>query len=173
MSTRNRMANLDNKYQGKFRRVLCVCSAGMLRSPTVAWVLSQEPYNFNTRAVGINKEYALIPIDEAMVFWADDVIVFDHDIENAVNTIIENSSWKDDFERPNIFVWKIPDMFDFRDPKLIEKIKVFAEKEYKRPGFVFEDLEDDLLRYNCKCCDAMWYDELEFCPVCNHRYTEE
>ena len=64
---RNRLGNVNNGFQGKFRRALCVCSAGLLRSPTLAEILSQAPYNFNTRAVGITKEFALIPIDMAHV----------------------------------------------------------------------------------------------------------
>ena len=47
MSKMNRLANTQNKYQGKYKKVLCVCSAGLLRSPTAALVLSQEPFNFN------------------------------------------------------------------------------------------------------------------------------
>lgn len=48
----NRIANASNKFQGSYKRVLCVCSAGLLRSPTAALVLSKDPYNFNTRACG-------------------------------------------------------------------------------------------------------------------------
>ena len=42
----------SNEYQGDYKRVLTVCSANMLRSPTIAHVLSAEPYNFNTRSAG-------------------------------------------------------------------------------------------------------------------------
>lgn len=173
MSTRNRMANLANKYQGQFRRVLCVCSAGMLRSPTVAWVLSNPPYNFNTRAVGLNKEFALTPIDEAMVFWADDVIVCDDQMERDVKNIINNSTWKDDFEAPNIVNWKIPDMYGYREKGLVEIVNKKAFEEYNKPGMVFADLENDLLCIVCDECGAIWYDEnMVRCPNCNHRNTE-
>lgn len=33
-----------NSYQGDYRKVLCVCAGGRLRSPTAAVVLSQAPY---------------------------------------------------------------------------------------------------------------------------------
>ena len=46
---RNRLSNVNNRFQGNFKRVLYVCSAGLLRSPTLAEILSQAPYNFNTR----------------------------------------------------------------------------------------------------------------------------
>ncbi len=39
MINRNRWGNIDNPYQGSAKKVLCVCSAGMLRSPTAANVL--------------------------------------------------------------------------------------------------------------------------------------
>lgn len=70
----NRLANSSNIYQGKFKRVLCVCSAGLLRSPTAAFVLSQEPYNYNTRAAGLIKEFALVPVDEVLIRWADEIV---------------------------------------------------------------------------------------------------
>ena len=52
MSLMNRLGNSKNPYQGDFKKVLCVCSAGLLRSPTAAWVLSNAPFNFNTREIG-------------------------------------------------------------------------------------------------------------------------
>ncbi len=62
--TFNRLHNMRNPHQGSNKKVLCVCSAGLLRSPTLAWILSNEPFNFNTRAVGTSSEYALIVLDE-------------------------------------------------------------------------------------------------------------
>ena len=62
-----------NPYQGAYKRVLCVCSAGILRSATAALVLSKEPFNYNTRSAGV-EHYALIPITEVLLAWADEVI---------------------------------------------------------------------------------------------------
>ena len=70
----NRLANCKNMYQGGYKRVLCVCSAGLLRSPTAAVVLSHEPFNFNTRAAGLAPEFALIPVDEVLLEWADEIV---------------------------------------------------------------------------------------------------
>ncbi len=50
---RSAMEVSQNPYQGKYKRVLCVCSAGVLRSATTAVVLSKEPFNFNTRSAGL------------------------------------------------------------------------------------------------------------------------
>jgi predicted protein tyrosine phosphatase len=70
----NRLANCKNEFQGQYRRVLCVCSAGLLRSPTAAVVLSAPPFNFNTRAAGLSRDYALIPVDRVLLHWADEIV---------------------------------------------------------------------------------------------------
>jgi len=114
--TRNRIANVHNKYQRteKFRRILCVCSAGLLRSPTMAFVLSQPPYNANTRAVGCDIEYALIPIDDALVEWADEIVCANYDhLESVTN------KWPD----RTVINLNLPDEYDYRDETLIELIK--------------------------------------------------
>ena len=110
----NRIANIGNRFQGEYKKVLCVCAAGLLRAPTAAWVLSNEPFNFNTRAVGISKEFALIPIDDALVLWADEIVVMD---EEHVENIREHAPEK------RIICLDIPDEYSYRDPELIELIK--------------------------------------------------
>lgn len=73
----NRFWNAKNPWQGNSKKVLCVCSAGLLRSPTVAWVLANEPWKFNTRAVGLDAGHALIPIDDVLLEWADEIVCMD------------------------------------------------------------------------------------------------
>lgn len=113
----NRFHNLSNPHQNykEFPRMLCVCSAGLLRSPTMAYVFAQDPYNFNTRAVGLEKEYALLPIDEALVEWADIIVV----AQGWMGKEIEEKY------RPAVTVLSldIPDKFPYRDPELIKLIK--------------------------------------------------
>ena len=128
--SRNRMANLSNRYQGTSRKVLSVCSAGMLRSPTIAWVLSNDPYNFNTRSCGVSKEYALIAIDEALIFWSSSIIVVDKYMTDVIKNIIEKSSWNLDFNHPIIHTWDIPDIYEYRNPKLVQIIKDEAAKTF-------------------------------------------
>ena len=169
MSTRNRMGNLENRYQGNFRRVLCVCSAGMLRSPTIAWLLSNPPYNFNTRAAGLTKEYALVPVDEALVFWADDIIVMDQQMERDIRTIIEMSRWKEDFEEPNIFVWGIPDVYEFREPNLVSRIEELAKKTYQDPKYIYSNNIGGVI---CSHCEYVSPDYEENCVKCGRRLTE-
>lgn len=121
--TRNRLGNVDNKYQGHFKKVLCVCSAGILRSPTLAVILAAEPFNFNTRAVGTDEEFALVPMDAAHVAWADEIVVMDlHQKAVVENTQAELEDMNRGFHlyTPTpIHVANIPDNYGYRDPELI------------------------------------------------------
>ncbi len=88
MSTRNRLSNCENRFQGTALKVLCVCSAGLLRSPTAAHILSSDPFNFNTRAVGASKEYALCQLDSVMVKWADVIVCMEPEHAEPVYEIM-------------------------------------------------------------------------------------
>ena len=121
MSTKNRIGNAGNRFQGQYKRVLCVCSAGLLRSPTAAWVLSQDPFNFNTRAVGISQEYALIPIESVHIHWADEIVTLESSHTQIVQKLIKDIGFFD--SAPKIIQLDIPDDYAYRDPTLIELIK--------------------------------------------------
>lgn len=115
---RNRIHNSSNPYQGKFKRVLCVCSAGLLRSPTTAFVLSQEPYNYNTRAAGLVQDYALVPVDDVLLNWADEVVCMTSDqMEELCAKLGELGLDK------KVICLNIEDNFGYRDPKLVELIR--------------------------------------------------
>lgn len=118
----NRLANNGNRFQGKAPRVLCVCSAGMLRSPTAAMVLSQEPYNFNTRAVGTVSEYALTPIDIVFIDWSDAILTMEEEHQEAVEEIVRKQG-KFLRRNPKIFNLGIPDSFEYAHPLLIRYIR--------------------------------------------------
>jgi predicted protein tyrosine phosphatase len=119
----NRLANARNKYQGDYKRVLCVCSAGLLRSPTAALVLSREPYNFNTRAAGLEPEFALVPVDRVLLEWADEIVTMTSEQAQGVRALLEE-------EKP-IIVLGIDDNFRYRDPKLITLIREAYDKHTK------------------------------------------
>ena len=108
-------------YQGNAKRVLTVCSAGLLRSPTAAWLLSNDPWNFNTRSCGYNDEYALVLLDEVLLEWADEVVVMDQKQESVVNNMMKNMNSNRGFEfsKP-VHVLNVPDNYSFRDPQLVE-----------------------------------------------------
>lgn len=111
----NRLANSTNPFQGKYKKVLCLCSAGLLRSPTTAFVLSQEPYNFNTRAAGLVKEFALIPVDRVLLSWADEIVCMDNAQKKQVESMLE--------ETKPVYSLDISDSYGYRSPELIESIK--------------------------------------------------
>lgn len=116
----NRLHNSTNPYQGAYKKVLCVCSAGILRSPTAAWILSQPPYNFNTRAVGVSADYALIPVCVVTLNWCDEIVVME---DNHKDRIIHE--FKDKvlgFDKKPIIVLDIEDRYPYRDPKLVRMI---------------------------------------------------
>lgn len=104
--------NLHNKSQGKYPRVLCVCTGGILRSATTAEVLSRDPYNCNTRACGIRAELSLVPVSSRLIEWADEIVCME--------------SWHLDFLRnwttKPIYCLGIEDAYKFRDPELIKLI---------------------------------------------------
>ena len=120
MSLLNRLANVNNTFQkiNKHKRVLCVCSAGLLRSPTAALVLSQEPFNFNTRAVGLVDQFALIPLDKVLLEWADEIVCMEQDQKIALIDFTKHIS---DFKP--IICLDIEDNFEYRNPELMRLIK--------------------------------------------------
>lgn len=109
----NRIHNASNPYQGKYKKVLAVCSAGLLRSPTAALVLSQKPFNFNTRAAGLDKGFALIPVDEVLIAWADEIVCMD---------AYQQKVLKEQTTKP-VYNLNIGDSFEYRHPELMRMIK--------------------------------------------------
>lgn len=111
---RNQLANVGNPFQGKAKKVLCICSAGLLRSPTLANVLHRQ-LGFNTRAVGSCQEYALIPISQALIWWADEIVFVNQenfdDLGDLEKLEIEDVGVK-------VTVLDVHDDFDWNDPEL-------------------------------------------------------
>lgn len=125
-SSYNRLSNVRNPYQGDAKRVLCVCSAGLLRSPTLAEVLVKE-YGHNTRACGSSTEYALIPIDDALIHWADQIVFV-----NEENFQQAQLSYKEDLQNKEVIVLDIEDSFPFRDARLQAALKAAYDEKVKQ-----------------------------------------
>jgi predicted protein tyrosine phosphatase len=113
----NKQASLRNTHQGDYKRVLCVCSAGALRSPTTAEVLREE-YGYNTRAAGVYREWCVIPVTEDLIFWCDEIVCMEQEHADAIRHM---DFWSEG-DAP-IIVLGIPDCHSFRSPDLIEQIK--------------------------------------------------
>lgn len=120
MRNMNRLANSTNKYQGAYKKVLCVCSAGLLRSPTTALVLAQE-YDYNTRAAGIDTEFALIPVDEVLLNWADEIVCLEQYHADKILGMLEDVQ---DGGQKKIVILDIEDRYKYRDPELVNEIKI-------------------------------------------------
>lgn len=125
VSSINRLHNMTNKFQGDFKKVLCVCSAGLLRSPTTAWVLSQDPYNYNTRAVGVTGEYALVALDTIQLSWCDEIVVMEEWMTEVIKKKGESVL---SFSTKKIYCLNIEDAYGYRNPELVRLIKETYDK---------------------------------------------
>ena len=109
MIRKNAFHNCKNPFQGSEKRILTVCSAGLLRSPTLAWLLGQ--YNYNTRSCGVH-DYALIQLDDVLIHWADIIIFVHPDIADEF-----------DINHNNILIFNVPDQYDYKQPELLKILK--------------------------------------------------
>lgn len=121
MIKRNQLGVVQNAYQGRHRRVLTVCSAGCLRSPTAAHILSSPPWNFNTRCAGTSLEYAIVPVTHALVVWADIILCMDEFQQHEINAMQnELADVITDYSYKQVINLEIEDDYAYRDPKLVE-----------------------------------------------------
>lgn len=111
--SRNRLWNCKNEFQGTDIKVLCICSAGLLRSPTTARWLSRNFKNVNPRAVGTSEDYALIPMDEVHLRWADVILCMDD-----WNMMYLEAALKSARLEREVHCLNIPDDFGFGNPGL-------------------------------------------------------
>lgn len=121
-ATRNQFHNVHNSFQGSTKKVLCVCSAGLLRSATLQNFLIRE-YGYNVRNCGTEESYALIPISEALVEWADEIVFVNKQNYNTVKAEIDALS-----ATKKCHVLDIPDVYSFNDPELI----AICKEQYER-----------------------------------------
>ena len=116
-SKRNQMGNATNPYQGAAIKSLCVCSAGLLRSPTIAKYLTSKGHN--TRACGTSQDYALVPISHALIHWCDKIYVVKEQAHIVEEILDELGLTK---FKP-VIILDIPDMYGTFDPVLEDIIK--------------------------------------------------
>ncbi len=115
-SRNNALWNCKNPYQGKYKKVLTVCSAGLLRSPTIAWYI-QSVSDYNCRAAGIH-DYALVQVDEVLIKWADIIICSD---QEKYDYILEK--YGDKISEYDIHNFNIPDIYEYKNPDLLKIIE--------------------------------------------------
>lgn len=117
----NSKSPYNNPYQGKDKKVLFVCSAGILRSATAARIYAKK---YNTRAAG-SASYALIPVSHELLLWADEVVFVNR--ENFLATKINYDLDEIKNRGTVITVLDIPDDYEHMDPDLIKHF----EKQYE------------------------------------------
>jgi len=107
----NTSAPYDNPYQGQDRRVLFVCSAGILRSATAARIYAKK---YNTRAAG-SCSYALIPVTKELLLWAKAVVFVNEENYQDVTKNFDLDTFP-----CYVKVLNIPDNYEHMHPELIQ-----------------------------------------------------
>lgn len=115
--SRNAQGVCFNYYQGQAKRVLTVCSASALRSPTAAIVLNQE-YGYNTKAAGVSLEYAIVPVTGRLLMWSEEIVVMESWQAHEIEAMLEMMH----IERPVICL-NISDNYSYMQPELSGLIK--------------------------------------------------
>lgn len=114
---------VNNPYQGKDKKVVFVCSMGLLRSATGARLYAHK---YNTRSAGSYSD-ALIPLTPMLIAWADEIVfVNKHNYMQCLENFGENAF--DDV--PTLKVLSIPDSYPHMDPSLV---KAFSEQYEEIP----------------------------------------
>jgi predicted protein tyrosine phosphatase len=115
--SRNAAGVCNNPFQGEAKRVLTVCSASALRSPTAAVVLNQE-YGYNTKAAGVSLEYAIVPITGRLLMWADEILCMESWQAQEIEGMLEIMG----VDRP-VVCMNIDDNYSYMQPELVDLIK--------------------------------------------------
>lgn len=108
-----------NPYQGTDKKVVFVCSMGLLRSATGARLYAHK---YNTRSAGSCSD-ALVPLSRALVVWADELVFVNKDnYEMALRTypIDGSDAYLFMLIRDKAKVLDIPDAYEHMHPKLKE-----------------------------------------------------
>lgn len=120
---------VQNPYQGTDKKVVFVCSMGILRSATAARIYASK---YNTRTAGTWSD-ALIPLTPMLMAWADELVFVNKSNYLDVKQSYEEDGQPGDFDKDfNVKVLDIPDSFEHMHPQLI---KAFAEQYETVPSF--------------------------------------
>lgn len=117
----------DNHSQGRDLRVVFVCSAGLLRSPTAARIAGE--YGINARSAGSHLHLALIPLTANLIKWAHQVVFMNSSNEDEVLRKINDENLLTDLKEKSI-VWNIEDYYNYMDESLVWKIERELEKTF-------------------------------------------
>lgn len=85
----------------------------------MAWVLSNPPYNYNTRSCGTDKLYANIDVTKKLLQWADEIVCANKEHMDYIRARLRDLGRVD----LRVFSLDIPDRYAYRNDRLIELIK--------------------------------------------------
>lgn len=105
---------LCNPYQSSDKKVLFVCSIGILRSATAARIYARK---YNTRCAGTFKE-ALIPITQLLIDWADLIVWVNQENYRAASFLFDEQEFSYKSK-----ILNIKDTYCHMQPGLIRKFK--------------------------------------------------
>jgi predicted protein tyrosine phosphatase len=106
-------------------KVLFVCEANRLRSPTAEAIFTGRPY-LDVKSAGLAKQ-ATVPLSSELLEWADLIFVMEKRHRNIIQ-----SKFIEVYQRKRIICLYIPDDFEFMDPELIvlleERVTPYLER---------------------------------------------
>ena len=106
---------VSNPYQGDDKKVLFVCSMGILRSATGARLYAPK---YNTRSAGSWGD-ALIPLTPILIAWANEIVfVNKENYDNACSEFGEEV-----FKETPTKVLDIPDKYPHMHPSLVAEFE--------------------------------------------------
>ena len=94
-----------------------------MRGPSCAITL-QNKYGYNTRSAGVS-DYALIPVNTALLEWADEIVCVEQEVEiqlmNDIQLLVNQGLWvEEDIDeiRQKTITLDIPDIYEYMNPTL-------------------------------------------------------
>jgi predicted protein tyrosine phosphatase len=108
-------------------RVLFVCSQNRLRSPTAEKTFG-DCASLEVKSAGVAKD-ATVPINLEMLEWADVVFVMERKHRNEIH-----KRFKDIYLKKRIICLYIPDLYEYMDVDLIDRLKQTVAPHLVRLG---------------------------------------
>lgn len=110
---------VKNPYQGQDKKVVFVCTMGLLRSATGMRLYAGS---LNTRSAGSAPD-ALTPLTPILIAWADEIVFVNEENHNEAVDRYGPDAWP----HARTVILNIPDQYPHMHPKLIEAF----EKQYR------------------------------------------
>ncbi|MGA2250958.1 low molecular weight protein tyrosine phosphatase family protein [Terracidiphilus sp.] len=106
-------------------KVLFICSANVLRSPTAEAVFSRYE-GIEASSAGINAD-AETPVSADLIEWADVIVAME---QHHAQFLQERFGYL--LRRRRVAVLGIPDRYDLMDPELVQLLKDKVEPQLER-----------------------------------------